>query len=170
MAAADKELTELAHALGTLLASRGEQLATAESCTGGWLAKIVTDLPGSSTWFGWGFVTYANEAKVGMLGVAESLIERHGVVSKPVAQAMAEGARAASGAALAIAVTGIAGPGGGTAVKPVGTVCFAWATAAGTQAEQQRFAGDRDAIRRQSVAHALRRARALLERGPVREA
>ena len=166
MAEADRALTDLAEALGALLASRGLQLATAESCTGGWLAKIITDVHGSSTWFGWGFVTYANAAKTGMLGVPESLLARHGAVSEPVAQVMAEGARSASGADLSLAVTGIAGPGGGTAEKPVGTVWFAWATAAGTRTERRSFAGDREAIRRQSVAHALRSALDVLERGP----
>lgn len=170
MVAANKTLTDLAHALGSLLTSRGGQLATAESCTGGWLAKIVTDVPGSSSWFGWGFVTYANEAKTGMLRVPESLLEQHGAVSEPVARAMAEGARSLSGAALAIAITGLAGPGGGTRSKPVGTVCFAWSTAAGTRSERCAFDGDRDAIRRQSVAHALRGGLDALERGSASDA
>jgi len=163
-AATDNELTALAAALGRTLQARGEQLACAESCTGGWLAKVVTDLPGSSAWFGWGFVTYANAAKIRMLGVPERLLAAHGAVSEPVARAMAEGARAASGADLAIAVTGIAGPGGGTDDKPVGTVWFAWADPSGTRLEHVVFAGDRDTIRRHTVAHALRGALAGVER------
>jgi len=164
MAVSNSELDDLARALGARLATHGEQLATAESCTGGWLAKVITDLPGSSHWFGWGFVTYANEAKAGLLGVPAALLEAHGAVSEPVARAMAEGARAVSGAGLAIAVTGIAGPGGATADKPLGTVWFAWADAAGTRAERASFDGDRDAVRRQSVAHALRGALEHLDR------
>lgn len=163
-AATDSELTALAAALGRSLQDRGEQLACAESCTGGWLAKCVTDLPGSSAWFGWGFVTYANAAKIRLLGVPERLLETHGAVSEAVATAMAEGARAASGADLAIAVTGIAGPSGGTHDKPVGTVWFAWADAHGTRAEHVLFAGDRETIRRHTVAHALRGALAVRER------
>jgi nicotinamide-nucleotide amidase len=167
MAASDNELRELARLLGERLHARGAQLASAESCTGGWLAKTVTDLPRASKWFGWGFVTYANAAKAGMLGVPAELIDTHGAVSEPVVRAMAEGARAASGADLAVAVTGIAGPGGGTLDKPVGTVWFGWAAAGGTFAERMSFAGDRDAVRRQSVAHALRGALDMLERGTL---
>jgi len=163
-AATDNDLAALAAALGRRLLDRGAQLACAESCTGGWLAKVVTDLPGSSAWFGWGFVTYANAAKIRMLGVPEPLLQAHGAVSEPVARAMAEGARAASGADLAIAVTGIAGPSGGTADKPVGTVWFAWAVPTGTHVEHAAFAGDRETIRRLCVAHALRGALAVLER------
>jgi len=162
--ATDNDLAALAAALGRTLEDRGEQLACAESCTGGWLAKVVTDLPGSSAWFGWGFVTYANAAKMRLLGVPEQLLQAHGAVSEPVARAMAEGARTASGADLAIAVTGIAGPSGGTADKPVGTVWFAWAVSTGTHAEHAVFAGDRETIRRHSVAHALRGALTVLER------
>lgn len=165
MVVSDSKLDDLARALGAQLVTRGEQLACAESCTGGWLAKVVTDLPGSSRWFGWGFVTYANEAKMGMLGVPAALLEAHGAVSEPVARAMAEGARAASGAELAVAVTGIAGPGGATPDKPLGTVWFAWADASGTRAERASFAGGRDAVRRQTVAHALRGALERLEHG-----
>jgi len=163
-AATDNDLAALAAALGRRLEGRGEQLACAESCTGGWLAKVVTDLPGSSAWFGWGFVTYANAAKMRLLGVPEQLLQAHGAVSEPVARAMAEGARAASGADLAIAVTGIAGPSGGTADKPVGTVWFAWAAPTGTHAEHLVLSGDRETIRRHSVAHALRGALTVLER------
>ncbi len=156
MAEPDKALTEIAQALGTRLVSRGQRLATAESCTGGWVAKAITDLPGSSHWFGWGFVTYANEAKTGMLDVPSALLESHGAVSEPVARAMAEGARAVSGADFAVAVTGIAGPDGAARHKPVGTVWFAWAGPAGTRAESASFDGDRESVRRQSVARALR--------------
>lgn len=156
MAESDKALTELAQALGKCLLERGQRLAAAESCTGGWIAKVITDLPGSSQWFGWGFVSYANEAKIGMLDVPAALIDTHGAVSEPVARAMAEAARAVSGADFAVAVTGIAGPDGGSPHKPVGTVWFAWAGPTGTRAERAWFDGDRESVRRQSIALALR--------------
>ena len=165
MAEPDKSLTQIAQALGARLVSRGQRLATAESCTGGWIAKAITDLPGSSSWFGWGFVTYANDAKSGMLDVPSALLESHGAVSEPVARAMAEGARAVSGADFAVAVTGIAGPDGATPTKPVGTVWFAWAGPAGTHAECASFDGDRESIRRQSVWRALRGVLDILEPG-----
>lgn len=131
-------------------------LATAESCTGGWVAQAATAIAGSSAWFDRGFVTYSNPAKTDVLGVPAALLARHGAVSEPVARAMAEGALARSRAQVAVAITGIAGPDGGTAEKPVGTVWFAWAMQGqGTRAEQRRFGGDREAVRRQSVAIAL---------------
>ncbi len=131
-------------------------MATAESCTGGLIAAACTDLAGSSNWFERGFVTYSNEAKSEMLGVDAALISRSGAVSEAVARAMAQGAVAHSRAQTAVAVTGVAGPGGGSADKPVGTVWFAWATPAGTASEMRRFDGDRAAVRQATVDHALR--------------
>lgn len=131
-------------------------LAVAESCTGGWLAKCLTDRAGSSGWFERGFVTYSNAAKQEMLGVPAQTLERHGAVSEATVLAMAAGALAHSRADLAVAISGIAGPGGGLPGKPVGTVCFAWADRDGLRrAETRHFAGDRAAVRRQSVTHAL---------------
>ncbi|UCV18694.1 CinA family protein [Ferribacterium limneticum] len=150
------ELEKLAESLGRLLIERGEWLAAAESCTGGWLAQSVTAIAGSSTWFDRGFVTYSNAAKVDMLGVPESVLERHGAVSEAVARAMAQGVLAHSRADWSVAITGIAGPGGGSPDKPVGTVCFAWAGKdAGCEAQTCLFSGDRAAVREQSVRHAL---------------
>jgi nicotinamide-nucleotide amidase len=150
------ELEKLSEALGRLLLERGEWLAAAESCTGGWLAQSVTAIAGSSTWFDRGFVTYSNAAKVDMLGVSESTLERHGAVSEAVARAMAQGVLANSRADWSVAITGIAGPGGGSAEKPVGTVCFAWARKdGGCEAQTCHFSGDRAMVREQSVRHAL---------------
>lgn len=164
MVQTDEQLDSLARELGEGLRRQGWHVACAESCTGGWLAKSLTDVPGSSAWFGWGFVTYANEAKTAMVGVPAALIDEHGAVSEPVVRAMAEGAREASGAELAVAVSGIAGPHGERPGKPVGTIWIAWASDAGTHAEHNVFAGDREAVRRQSVAQALRGLLAELER------
>ena len=138
------------------------KLATAESCTGGMIAAACTDLAGSSAWFERGFVTYSNEAKTQMLGVDASLITRHGAVSEEVVRAMVQGAIAHSRAQIAVAVTGVAGPTGGSAAKPVGTVWFGFATPAGVVTEMQRFAGDRAAVRAVSVQHAFQRLLALL--------
>lgn len=150
------ELEALAARLGQRLLERGDWLATAESCTGGWVAQCVTAIAGSSGWFERGFVSYANTAKVDMLGVPETTLERHGAVSEATARAMAQGALAHSRADWAVAVTGIAGPGGGSPEKPVGTVCFAWAQKeGGCEAEKCHFDGDREAVRAQSVRHAL---------------
>src|SRR5215831_857510 len=124
-------LASLARRVGSRLRRRGLMLATAESCTGGWIAQAVTSVAGSSDWFERGFVTYSNEAKKEMLGVRAATLSRHGAVSEEAAREMASGALKRSGAHVAIAVTGIAGPGGGTREKPVGTVCFAWATKKG---------------------------------------
>ena len=134
-------------------------MATAESCTGGMIAAACTDLAGSSAWFDRGFVTYSNAAKTELLGVDPVLIENHGAVSEPVARAMAQGALARSPAqvVVAVAVTGVAGPGGGSADKPVGTVWFGWATPAGVASEVRHFGGDRAAVRQATVAHALTR-------------
>ena len=129
---------------------------TAESCTGGWVAEAVTAIPGSSAWFDRGFVTYSNASKREVLGVAPETLDRHGAVSEAVAIEMAQGALRASHASVSIAVSGVAGPSGGTPQKPVGTVCFAWAAVAGSsRAETRRFDGDRETVRRQSVVHAL---------------
>lgn len=150
------ELEILAERVGDLLLERGEWLAAAESCTGGWLAQSVTAIAGSSTWFDRGFVTYSNAAKIDMLGVPESTLERHGAVSEAVARAMAQGALTHSRADWVVAITGIAGPGGGSAEKPVGTVCFAWASKdGGCEATNCHFSGDRTSVREQSVNFAL---------------
>lgn len=132
-------------------------LVTAESCTGGLIAGACTDLAGSSAWFERGFVTYTNAAKTEMLGVDTALIATHGAVSEPVVRAMVLGALQHSRAQVALAVTGIAGPTGGSPDKPVGTVWFGWATPAGVHTEVQQFAGDRAAIRTATMQHALAR-------------
>jgi len=146
----------LAESLGRALKGRQALLVTAESCTGGWAAQAVTAVPGSSAWFERGFVTYSNESKTELLGVRHETLERHGAVSEEIAREMALGALARSRGTLAVAITGVAGPGGGSAAKPVGTVCFAWAQAGGrVRSETRRFSGEREAVRRQSVEHAL---------------
>ena len=151
------DLQTLSESVGAQLLSRGEWLATAESCTGGWVAQSVTAIAGSSAWFDRGFVTYSNAAKQEMLGVTEATLERHGAVSEATARAIAQGAIAHSRADWAIAITGIAGPGGGSPEKPVGTVCFAWAQRdGGCEAQTCVFSGERAAVREQSVIHALR--------------
>ena len=159
-------MNELARSVGERLKAKKALLVTAESCTGGWVAQAVTAIAGSSDWFERGFVTYSNAAKEEMLGVRHETIVNHGAVSEETAREMALGALDHSRATLALAITGIAGPGGGSAAKPVGTVCFAWARkghAAST--ETRRFAGDREAVRRQSVEHALEKVLQLLDAG-----
>ena len=149
-------IRSLASQLGQELLARSLMMTSAESCTGGRVAGALTDIAGSSAWFERGFVTYSNHAKVEMLAIAPELIERHGAVSEEVARAMAEGALLESRAQVAVSITGIAGPGGGTRDKPVGTVCFAWvAMERRAESETVRFAGDRAAVREQSVQHAL---------------
>ena len=143
--------------LADLLLKNGQMLATAESCTGGMIAAACTDLAGSSAWFERGFVTYSNEAKTHMLGVDAALIARHGAVSEEVARAMVQGAIDHSRAQVAVAVTGVAGPTGGSAAKPVGTVWFGFAKPAGVVTEVQHFDGDRAAVRAATVDHALAR-------------
>ncbi len=155
------EILDLCEQLAQALKQRGWTLASAESCTGGLIAACCTTLSGSSDWFERGFVTYSNAAKTEMLGVPAELIERHGAVSEPVARAMALGALARSRAQIGVAVTGVAGPTGGSAEKPVGTVCFGWAISGQAWAERLRFDGDRDAVRAATVEQALR---GLLER------
>ena len=151
------ELQQLAEQLGNALLRRGWKVALAESCTGGWVAKCLTDIAGSSAWFDRGFVTYSNAAKREMLGVSAETLDTAGAVSEPTVLAMAAGALAHSEADLALAISGIAGPGGAVPGKPVGTVCFAWAVkGALQQSDTKYFSGDREAVRRQSVAHGLR--------------
>lgn len=163
MAIDESALAGLAAELGNALLCRGWRLATAESCTGGWLAQVVTSIAGSSAWFDRGFVTYSNAAKQDMLGVRLETLTQFGAVSEHTAREMAEGALARSAAQLAISITGIAGPGGGSPEKPVGTVCFAWQVS-GQQAVGVRrcFAGDRRQIRASSVDFALRQLLALM--------
>ena len=151
--------------VGERLKAAGEVLATAESCTGGWAAQVVTSVAGSSAWFDRGFVTYSNAAKQEMLGVRPETLGRHGAVSEQTAREMARGALERSAATLAVSVTGIAGPGGGSAEKPVGTVCFAWAAGGEVTSETRRFPGDRESVRRQSVIRALEGVLAKLEGG-----
>lgn len=152
----DESLRKLAEQVGEVLRSHQQQLACAESCTGGFASKVVTDISGSSQWFERGFVTYTNESKTELLGVPAELIVEHGAVSEPTARAMAVGALRNSRGHISLAVTGIAGPGGGSLDKPVGWVWFAWADRNGwVEAEAQQFLGDRDDVRRQAVAHAL---------------
>jgi nicotinamide-nucleotide amidase len=150
-------LESLAAELGQALLAKGWMLACAESCTGGWAAQACTAIAGSSAWFERGFVTYSNAAKMELLGVSEAHLVSHGAVSLEVAKAMAEGVLRHSHAQAAFAITGIAGPTGGTPEKPVGTVCFAWAVIGREAvAERVEFEGDRRAIRAQSVVYALR--------------
>lgn len=154
-----------------LLVKNGWMLATAESCTGGMIAAACTDLSGSSQWFERGFVSYSNAAKTELLGVDPALIAQHGAVSEAVARAMAQGALRHSQAQVAVAVTGVAGPSGGTAEKPVGTVWFAWASPYGTHTQVQCFAGDRAAVRSATVTHALHTLGTLLQGpGPAAQA
>lgn len=145
----------LVRQLADALRARGQSMVTAESCTGGLIAGACTGLSGSSDWFERGFVTYSNAAKTELLGVPAALIEAHGAVSEPVARAMAAGALTHAHAQWAVAVTGVAGPTGGSPDKPVGTVWFGWATPEGVFSERQRFDGDRSAVRQATVAHAL---------------
>lgn len=165
----DTELVALADQLGQELKRRGVMLATAESCTGGLLGAVVTAVPGSSHWYERGFIAYTNTAKREMLGVKTETLTRFGAVSEPTARAMVEGVLAASQADLAVAVTGIAGPGGGTPEKPVGTVCLAWAVRRqAAYAVTQRFHGDRETIRRAAVIAALEGLKNLLNSLPVK--
>jgi nicotinamide-nucleotide amidase len=146
---------DIAKRVGERLAAGRHMLATAESCTGGWVAQAITAIAGSSDWFERGFVTYSNDAKQEMLGVRADTLKRHGAVSEQTAREMAQGALARSKASLSVAVTGIAGPGGGSAEKPVGMVCFGWASQQGARTETMHFSGDRESVRHQSVIHAL---------------
>jgi nicotinamide-nucleotide amidase len=148
-------MERLAAEVGRRLKGARQMLVTAESCTGGWVAQAVTSVAGSSEWFERGFVTYSNDAKQELLGVLAATLQLHGAVSEQTAREMAQGALARSKGTVALSVTGVAGPGGGTAEKPVGMVCFAWARGGTVHAETRRFPGDRESVRRQSVIHAL---------------
>lgn len=156
---ADREMIRIAARVGRRLKESGWTVTTAESCTGGWIAKAITDVAGSSQWFGEGFVTYSNEAKVRRLGVRRALLKSEGAVSEAVARAMARGALARTGATVAVAVTGIAGPDGGVPGKPVGTVWFCWADGRGARVrfkvDRKRFRGNRETVRRNTVRWAL---------------
>lgn len=153
---------EVLHPLADALRQRGWMMATAESCTGGMIAAACTDLPGSSQWFERGFVTYSNAAKTELLGVPAALIAQHGAVSEPVARAMAAGAAERARVQASVAVTGVAGPDGGSADKPVGTVWFGWCVQGQVHTACVRFAGDRAAVRQQTRDHALLQLRALV--------
>ncbi len=154
----------LARKVGEALKAAGARLVTAESCTGGWVAQVVTSVAGSSDWFERGLVTYSNDAKMELLGVRPATLQRHGAVSEETAREMAQGALARSKGTIALAITGIAGPTGGSAAKPVGTVCFGWARAgAEPVSETRRFDGDRQAVRCQSVVRALEKVLELLD-------
>ena len=161
--ATDAALLTLAQDIASEFSRRGASLVTAESCSGGWIAKTLTDIAGSSNWFECGVVAYSYEAKEALLGVRPETLEEHGAVSRETAIEMVSGALARYGATVAVAVTGIAGPGGGTADKPVGTVWISWKRRGGyAQAELFHFDGDREAVRRQTVAAALAGVRKIL--------
>jgi nicotinamide-nucleotide amidase len=155
----DRDLARLAVRVGRHLLAEQLTVTTAESCTGGWIAKALTDIAGSSQWFLEGFVTYSDEAKVQRLGVTRSVLQRHGAVSEAVVRAMAIGALKRAGAQRSVAVTGIAGPGGAVPGKPVGTVWLGWAERRGrgisVAVRLKHFRGDRDAVRRKTVRLAL---------------
>ncbi|WP_303284906.1 nicotinamide-nucleotide amidase [Marinobacter sp. SS8-8] len=156
MLASDHELEEAGNRLGERLLRTGRTVATAESCTGGWVAKVLTDRAGSSAYVLGGLVTYSNEAKQGLLGVTRKSLDEHGAVSEPVVREMVAGALVATGADIAVAISGVAGPGGGSKEKPVGTVWFAWGSApADTVAVVRHFEGNRGQVRRQAVLFAL---------------
>ena len=148
-------MDDLARDLGRRLQAAKAVLVTAESCTGGWAAQVVTSVAGSSAWFDRGFVTYSNAAKQELLGVQAETLRQHGAVSEQTAREMALGALARSQGTVALSVTGVAGPGGGTRDKPVGTVCFAWALGQQVRSETRLFSGDRESVRKQSVVRAL---------------
>jgi nicotinamide-nucleotide amidase len=159
----DAQLAALGASVGELLLTRGLSMVTAESCTGGWIAKVLTDVPGSSSWFECGVVAYSYEAKEALLGVQPQTLERAGAVSQEAVVEMVSGAMARYGASVAVAVTGVAGPGGGTSGKPVGTVWIAWKRRGGyAHAELFHFDGDREAVRRRTVAAALDGVRRIL--------
>lgn len=148
-------MNALARKVGDALKARGLKLVTAESCTGGWVAMALTAIAGSSDWFERGYVTYSNESKHEALGVPADTLRGHGAVSEETAREMAAGALARGHGQVALAITGVAGPTGGSVDKPVGTVCFAWADGSKILSETRRFDGDRESVRRQSVVRAL---------------
>ena len=164
----NKALEALAGRVGEALKARQLMISTAESCTGGWIGEVLTAIAGSSNYYERGFITYSNEAKQEMLGVPEQTITQHGAVSEETVCAMAAGAIAHSRAQVAVSVSGVAGPGGGSAHNPVGTVCFGWAVRDGQpQSARRRFDGDRESVRRQSVAFALQGALDRIESQPA---
>ena len=150
-----EELQELAKQVGAILTARGDSMVTAESCTGGWVSMLITSVTGSSVWFDRGFVTYSNESKQEMLGVSPQVIEINGAVSEETARQMVEGAIENSRAIAGLSITGIAGPGGGSDEKPVGTVCFGWQVDGHCDTETRHFSGNRNEVREQSVRYAL---------------
>ncbi len=152
----DANIIELASRAGQVLQAKKLTLATAESCTGGGAAQAITEIPGCTEWFDCGFVVYSNASKIHLLNVSPALIAQHGNVSEEIAEEMAKGALANSNADVVLSITGIAGPGGAVPGKPVGTVCFGWASAHSVQTERLIFVGDRHSIRQQTVAHALK--------------
>ena len=157
-------LYPLAEETGLALKAQGWMLATAESCTGGWVGEIVTAVPGSSAWYDRGFITYTNASKQEMLGVSMETLARHGAVSEATVREMAAGVLLHSHARISLAISGVAGPGGGSPDKPVGTVCFAWAIKDGVvKSERCLFSGDRREVRRQAVEHALQGVLALIQ-------
>jgi nicotinamide-nucleotide amidase len=162
----DPAISELATTLVGELNSMNRAVATAESCTGGWIAKALTDVPGSSGCFGYGIVSYSNGAKESILGVKSRTLDEHGAVSEPVVREMAEGTLRLSGADISVAVSGVAGPDGGSEDKPVGTVWFAWSMRGPrgitTETDLQRFEGNRESVRMQTVIHGLRGVRGRL--------
>jgi len=160
----DGALAEAGEQLAMVLENRKLTIATAESCTGGWVAKVLTDRAGSSSYVLAGLVTYSNETKRALLGVTEPSLTQHGAVSEPVVREMVAGALSTTGASVAVAISGVAGPGGGSEDKPVGTVWFAWGSSAvDTEAVVEYFSGDRDEVRRQAVLFALQGVRGFLE-------
>lgn len=165
MSVTDHDLEQAGLRLGKLLDSQRRTIATAESCTGGWVAKVLTDRPGSSAYVMAGLVTYSNGAKQALLGVKEETLDAHGAVSEPVVREMVSGAVRAAGVDVAVAISGVAGPGGGSEERPVGTVWFAWgAGGASTEAAVRHFQGDRDQVRRQSVLFVLEAVTEYIER------
>lgn len=164
-----QELENIARSLGELLSKQGRFMATAESCTGGWIAQTATAIPGSSQWFDRGYVTYSNRAKMEVLGVSESILATYGAVSEQTAAAMAAGAITAAGVHVSVAVTGVAGPDGGSEKKPVGTVWFGWCLAGARPVTRVvQFDGDRHSVRCQTVAVALTGLLDIVEDGTTR--
>ena len=163
----DAQLAALSARVGQTLEARGLTLATAESCTGGWVAQVITHTAGSSAWFDRGFVTYSNEAKQDMLGVCPQTLAREGAVSLETAKEMTVGALKNSKALISLAITGIAGPTGGSSGKPVGTVCFSWCfRGEAPVCRRKRFGGDRESVRRQALIFALEELLALIAKKP----
>lgn len=164
--ATDAALSEAGDQLAEVLLKQKQTIATAESCTGGWVAKVLTDRAGSSSYVLGGIVSYSNAVKQDLLGVTAASLDAHGAVSEPVVREMVAGALATTKAGVAVAISGVAGPGGGSEDKPVGTVWFAWGRSpADTEAVVEHFQGDRDAVRRQAVLFALQGVQAYLENG-----